>query len=110
MIRAGLPSFTESKRSKSMPVAPREKTEKLTPPSRTVAPSGELRPDVRVVFMGIESAPSLIGARFDRHETLVQWGRRSRSKGVRSHKARSRRQCVADADRATKGNPQHHLP
>src|SRR5262245_33672133 len=44
MARAGLASSTSSKNSSSIPVACREKTLKFTPPSRGVAPSGELAP------------------------------------------------------------------
>src|SRR5262249_41506731 len=42
--RDGLPSSSRSKSSSSTPDAVRENRLKLTPPSTTVAPSGELRP------------------------------------------------------------------
>src|SRR5512136_1738482 len=46
ITRAGRGSSSRSKNSNSIPVAPREKTLKLTPPPPGVAPRGELRPIV----------------------------------------------------------------
>src|SRR5512146_2202300 len=49
MTRVGSASHAPSKRKSSTALARLEKTQKLTPPSTTVAPSGKLRPDKTVI-------------------------------------------------------------
>src|SRR5205814_2153983 len=53
--REGVASSSRPKNWSSTPVAVREKRLKLTPPSATVAPSGELRPTGSVLLITVSS-------------------------------------------------------